>query len=178
MPRYHIPLTRLGWLALHLGFHKGLADRCPEPVLTKLRELRRALVQATEFEWGNPVQPKSPNNAWNRWFNYAASSAAGGASIAADGGKASARVLLRHRDLERRAIRRVCAAGWPGQGSFSANMPLVRSGRDEGSARLLRRRLFKVLLPRPARRPGLGRRMAPSISPRTTGTTITHFRQA
>jgi hypothetical protein len=42
VPRYHVPLTRLGWLALQLGFHKRLADRCPEPVLTKLRDLRRA----------------------------------------------------------------------------------------------------------------------------------------
>jgi len=42
VPRYHVPLTRLGWVALHMGFHKRLADRCPEPVLTKLRDLRRA----------------------------------------------------------------------------------------------------------------------------------------
>jgi len=42
VPRYHVPLTRLGWLALHLGFHKRLVDICPEPVLTKLRDLRRA----------------------------------------------------------------------------------------------------------------------------------------
>ncbi len=42
VPRYHVPLTPLGWLALRLGFHKRLADRCPEPVLTKLRDLRRA----------------------------------------------------------------------------------------------------------------------------------------
>jgi hypothetical protein len=42
VPRYHVPLTSLGWMALHLGFHKKLADRCPELVLTKLRDLRRA----------------------------------------------------------------------------------------------------------------------------------------
>ena len=41
VPRYHVPLTRLGWLALHLGFHKRLTDRCPEAVLTKLRDIRR-----------------------------------------------------------------------------------------------------------------------------------------
>jgi hypothetical protein len=41
VPRYHVPLTHLGWLGLNLGFHKRLADRCPEPVLTKLRDLRR-----------------------------------------------------------------------------------------------------------------------------------------
>jgi hypothetical protein len=41
VPRYHVPLTRLGWLALHLGFHKRLTDRCPELVLTKLRDIRR-----------------------------------------------------------------------------------------------------------------------------------------
>lgn len=42
VPRYYVPLTRLGWLAFHLGFHKSLADRCPETVLAKLRGLRRA----------------------------------------------------------------------------------------------------------------------------------------
>lgn len=42
VPRYHVPLTRLGSLALNLGFHKRLVDVCPEPVLTKLRDLRRA----------------------------------------------------------------------------------------------------------------------------------------
>jgi hypothetical protein len=42
VPRYHVPLTLLGLLALHLGFHKRLVDLCPEPVLTKLRGLRRA----------------------------------------------------------------------------------------------------------------------------------------
>lgn len=42
VPRYHVPLTPLGRLALRLGFHKRLVDLCPEPVLTKLRDLRRA----------------------------------------------------------------------------------------------------------------------------------------
>jgi hypothetical protein len=42
VPRYYVPLTRVGSIALRLGFHKRLRDRCPEPVLTKLRGLRTA----------------------------------------------------------------------------------------------------------------------------------------
>lgn len=40
VPRYYVPLTALGRLALHLGLQRGLAERVPEPVLAKLRELR------------------------------------------------------------------------------------------------------------------------------------------
>jgi len=42
VPRYYVPLTGLGWVALRLGLHKRFADRIPEPVLLKLRELRSA----------------------------------------------------------------------------------------------------------------------------------------
>jgi len=42
LPRYYVPLTRTGWIALHLGLHKRLTDHFPEPVMAKLRELRRA----------------------------------------------------------------------------------------------------------------------------------------
>jgi hypothetical protein len=42
VPRYYVPLTRLGELAIRLGLHKKLADRFPEPMLAKLRELRSA----------------------------------------------------------------------------------------------------------------------------------------
>jgi len=40
VPRYHVPLTRLGWLAFHLGLHRGLTERLPEPLIAKLREFR------------------------------------------------------------------------------------------------------------------------------------------
>lgn len=42
LPRYYVPLTAIGWAAFHLGLHKRFSDRIPEPVLTKLRELRNA----------------------------------------------------------------------------------------------------------------------------------------
>jgi hypothetical protein len=42
LPRYYVPLTRTGWVAFRLGFHHRLADRLPEPVAAKLRELRNA----------------------------------------------------------------------------------------------------------------------------------------
>jgi len=42
LPRYYIPLTLLCWTALRLGLHHPLAERIPEPVLAKLRELRSA----------------------------------------------------------------------------------------------------------------------------------------
>ena len=42
VPRYYVPLTRTGRLAVRLGLYKRLADHVPEPVLAKLRELRSA----------------------------------------------------------------------------------------------------------------------------------------
>jgi len=40
LPRYYIPLTRTGWVALRLSLHHRLADHIPEPVLIQLRKLR------------------------------------------------------------------------------------------------------------------------------------------
>ncbi len=42
LPRYYIPLTAKGKLALRLGLHHRLADRLPESVAGKLRDLRTA----------------------------------------------------------------------------------------------------------------------------------------
>ena len=42
VPRYYVPLTRIGVLALRLGLHRRLADHVPEPIVAKVRELRRA----------------------------------------------------------------------------------------------------------------------------------------
>jgi hypothetical protein len=42
LPRYHVPLTRLGWLALRLGLHHRLAERTPEFLAAKIRDLRAA----------------------------------------------------------------------------------------------------------------------------------------
>jgi hypothetical protein len=40
LPRYYVPFTHIGWAALRMGLHTRLADRVPEAVLAKLRELR------------------------------------------------------------------------------------------------------------------------------------------
>lgn len=40
MPRYYVPLTAFGRAAFRLGFHCRLAERFPEPMARKLRELR------------------------------------------------------------------------------------------------------------------------------------------
>jgi hypothetical protein len=40
LPRYYVPLTRWGALAFRMGFHRRMAERVPEPVAAKLRELR------------------------------------------------------------------------------------------------------------------------------------------
>jgi hypothetical protein len=42
LPRYYVPMTAFGSAAFQLGLHKGFADRVPEPVLAKLRELRNS----------------------------------------------------------------------------------------------------------------------------------------
>jgi hypothetical protein len=40
IPRYYVPLTRWGSLAFAMGLHRRMADRVPETVAAKLRELR------------------------------------------------------------------------------------------------------------------------------------------
>lgn len=40
IPRYYVPLTRWGKLALALGLHHRFSQRLPEPLAAKLRELR------------------------------------------------------------------------------------------------------------------------------------------
>jgi hypothetical protein len=45
VPRYYVPLTTLGRLALQLGLHHRMVDHFPEPLMAKLRELRASLYQ-------------------------------------------------------------------------------------------------------------------------------------
>jgi hypothetical protein len=42
LPRYHVPLTRTGWLALRFGLHRPFAERIPEFWAAKLRNVRAA----------------------------------------------------------------------------------------------------------------------------------------
>jgi hypothetical protein len=45
IPRYYVPLTSWGSLAFAIGLHRRLAERMPEPVAAKIRELRSAWYQ-------------------------------------------------------------------------------------------------------------------------------------
>jgi hypothetical protein len=40
LPRYFVPLTALGWVALRLGLHRQFIDYIPEQVLSKARDIR------------------------------------------------------------------------------------------------------------------------------------------
>ena len=40
VPRYYVPLTRTGEIALRYGLHHPLADRLPESLISKLRDMR------------------------------------------------------------------------------------------------------------------------------------------
>jgi hypothetical protein len=40
VPRYYVPLTVAGRMALRLGFHHGISDRIPEPVARTYRRIR------------------------------------------------------------------------------------------------------------------------------------------
>jgi hypothetical protein len=42
LPRYYVPLTPIGHVAIRLGMHHKFVDRLPESLATKLRELRRS----------------------------------------------------------------------------------------------------------------------------------------
>jgi len=41
IPRYYVPLTQLGRIALRFGLHRRFADQIPESIASKFRELRR-----------------------------------------------------------------------------------------------------------------------------------------
>jgi hypothetical protein len=41
IPRYYVPLTRFGQVALRMGFHHRLADRIPASIAEKLRNVRK-----------------------------------------------------------------------------------------------------------------------------------------
>jgi len=41
LPRYFVPLTVTGWLAVRLGLHHRFVHRLPEPIAFRLRELRK-----------------------------------------------------------------------------------------------------------------------------------------
>jgi hypothetical protein len=45
LPRYYIPLTAKGRLALKLGFHKDFVDRLPEDLVTRLKVYRARFVE-------------------------------------------------------------------------------------------------------------------------------------
>jgi hypothetical protein len=40
VPRYYVPLTGIGWAAFNLGLHRRFIDYFPEPILSRLRDLR------------------------------------------------------------------------------------------------------------------------------------------
>ena len=42
LPRYYVPLTPMGKMALRLGLHHGLRSHIPEPLMEKYRKLRLA----------------------------------------------------------------------------------------------------------------------------------------
>lgn len=42
LPRYYVPLTRLGWAAFRLGLHHRMAEYFPESIAAKLRGFRKA----------------------------------------------------------------------------------------------------------------------------------------
>ena len=41
IPRYYLPLTWMGRTALRLGLHHPFVERIPEPLLARLRSLRK-----------------------------------------------------------------------------------------------------------------------------------------
>jgi len=41
VPRYFVPLTPVGWIALRLGLHHRFVDRIPAPLAQRLREIRK-----------------------------------------------------------------------------------------------------------------------------------------
>jgi hypothetical protein len=42
LPRYYVPLTSIGWAGYRLKLHHKFADRMPESIVSKLREMRNS----------------------------------------------------------------------------------------------------------------------------------------
>jgi hypothetical protein len=42
LPRYYVPLTRLGLMAMNFGLHRNLTSFVPEPILSRVRKLRNS----------------------------------------------------------------------------------------------------------------------------------------
>ncbi|PYU29744.1 MAG: hypothetical protein DMG31_16220 [Acidobacteria bacterium] len=42
LPRYYVPLTRIGWAAFHMGLHHKLVEYLPDSITAKLRDFRTA----------------------------------------------------------------------------------------------------------------------------------------
>lgn len=40
LPRYYVPITAIGWAAIHLGLHHRVIDRLPAPLLATARDIR------------------------------------------------------------------------------------------------------------------------------------------
>ena len=55
-PRYYVPLTPIGWIAFHLGLHRGLSDRIPSPIAGMLRHARAAWYEHRYRSVMKPVQ--------------------------------------------------------------------------------------------------------------------------
>lgn len=47
VPRYYVPMTMAGRVALRLGLHQSLSDRLPEPLLNKYRDVRNRWYERT-----------------------------------------------------------------------------------------------------------------------------------
>ena len=58
LPRYYIPLTLRGKIALRLGIHRGLAQRVPKPLLHRLLRLR-SLWYARRLKNGPPSRTQN-----------------------------------------------------------------------------------------------------------------------
>jgi hypothetical protein len=54
LPRYYVPITKVGAVAVRHGLYKKLSEHVPEPVLAKLRELRSSF-----YGWKFKASPKT-----------------------------------------------------------------------------------------------------------------------
>lgn len=59
LPRYYIPMSSLGRMALSTGLHKGLIRRIPEPILARLRTVRKAWYDRSAVAVPEKSQEKS-----------------------------------------------------------------------------------------------------------------------
>ena len=126
LPRYYIPLTPKGRIALSLGLHRSLAKQIPQCLVARLLKLR-SLWYARRMKSSRAIEGRTMPGIVRPCHKDAAGQAI--RAVGADGRDPSSRVFLRGGDVVDESLG--VYVGWVARkGSFSDGMPLRNERGD------------------------------------------------